>query len=128
MIDLKKVAAVRDAIEQARGPLFFFAAFLIAETDQWDIVVAGPNLREDDFDDLKAASAELVRVLAPSDLRDIRRVVVFDPEFEPLQELLAEELDLDEPVVKTNFAFSRLVIERAYIFTAHRPQFLAAAR
>lgn len=128
MIDLKKMAAVRDGIDRVRGPLVFFALFLPEDTDQWDVVVVGPNIRENNFAHLKEVSAEVVRVLGPEGMRDVRSIVLFEGDFEPLQPLLQKDFDTDEPVLMTDFVFSRLPITRAYIFTARRPQLLAAAR
>jgi hypothetical protein len=128
MIDLKKIAEVRDGIDNVRGPLVFFALFLPEDTDQWDVVVAGPNIRENNFAHLQEISAEVVRVLGPEGMRDVRSIVVFEGDFEPLQPLLQKDLDADEPLLMTDFVFSRLPITRAYIFTARPVQLLMAAR
>jgi hypothetical protein len=128
MIDLKKMATVRDAVNEVRGPLLFFAVFLLEDTDQWDVVVAGPRLREHDMADLRSVCDQVVRIVGADGMRDVRRVVVFDGSFQPLQPLLNDDVDYDEPLLLKDFEFGQLQIARAYIFTVHRIQSLAAAR
>ncbi|HEX8154246.1 MAG TPA: hypothetical protein VF698_14025, partial [Thermoanaerobaculia bacterium] len=88
--------------------------------------VSGPRIGEDNFDDLKLVSNEVGRGLTPDEMREIGRIVIFDGDYEPLQNLLAEDLDEVKPRVKTDFVFSRRQVAQAYIFTAHRPQLVGA--
>ncbi|HEX9982274.1 MAG TPA: hypothetical protein VGF69_03340 [Thermoanaerobaculia bacterium] len=119
MIDKKKYARIRDQIAKARGPLTLFALFLPDEmNDQWDLVVAGPKLRENNFDDLGFVSEIVMKTLSEQDFRSLNRVVVLDDPHGPLQELLTSSVNTSEPIVRDSFLFFRLPIRRGYIFTA----------
>jgi len=128
MIDLSKFAIIRDRVAERRGPLVLFGLFMPEASEQWDVVVAGPNLHSLNQRDLEAVSEVVVSCLTDDELLDVSRIVIMESDLDWLQPQLIDEVETDRPVLRERFILGRLPIQRAYVFSAHAPQLAGAAR
>jgi hypothetical protein len=122
---IEKLKAVIKSLEHEKGPLMICALFLREDSlDKWDLIIAGSWLNPKEMHSYQTVSSKLQQLLNDSELVQLSRVVILEPD-DPVVSFL---LDLEtiknggykELSTETLSEKFRFVIKKAYLLRSQK--------
>jgi len=115
-----KLLDVEQEIARDKGALNLFALFMREDlADRWDLVVAGPWVKQDEAT-LRYVAAALKRHLTPGEMTSLARVVVLPATENPVR-AITESYEVEHGQVELNDPESfGLPVKHGYLITSKR--------
>jgi len=112
---------VEKELSDEKGPFALFALFLREDAaDKWDLVISAPWVETDKEAALRLISAKVRRVLSPTELLAVSRIVLVEPA-SPAVAAINSAFRVEHSTVEVRDSnFFGLAIKHAHIFASAR--------